>query len=209
MKMMHGARALGLGEQVAHPAGADADEHLDEIGAGHAEEGDVGLAGDRLGQQRLAGAGRADQQHALGNPAAQGLILVRSLEEIDDLAQLGHGFVDAGHVREGGFQVFLGMELVPGAAEGQRRAAAPHPAQQQKPDQREHDNHRHQRNQALHDTDCLPQRGTNRRPIRSFSRLMQIGIARQADACAEMNHFGLGRISTLGRFLGTVRRRSR
>ena len=35
---MHGAVALGLVEQVAHAAGADADEHLDELGAGDAEE---------------------------------------------------------------------------------------------------------------------------------------------------------------------------
>ena len=101
MKMMHGARALGLGEQVADAGGADADEHFDEIGAAEAEERHVGLAGDRLGQQRLAGAGRADEQHALGNAAAERLVLLRRLEEIDDLAQLGDGLVDAGHVLEG------------------------------------------------------------------------------------------------------------
>ena len=100
MKMMHGALALGLAEQVADAGGADADEHLDEIRAAQAEERHARLAGDRLGQQRLAGARRADQQHALGNAAAQGLILLRRLEEIDDLAQFGHRLVDAGHVVE-------------------------------------------------------------------------------------------------------------
>ena len=89
---------LRLGEQVADAGGADADEHLDEIGAAQAEERHVRLAGHGLGQQRLAGAGRADQQHALGDAAAQGLVLLRRLEEIDDLAQLGHRLVDAGHV---------------------------------------------------------------------------------------------------------------
>ena len=39
-----------------------------------AEERHLGLAGHGLGQQRLAGARRADEQHALGNAAAQRLV---------------------------------------------------------------------------------------------------------------------------------------
>src|SRR4029079_1608290 len=39
-------RDLGLREQVANPAGADAHEELDELRGGDAEEGDRGLAGD-------------------------------------------------------------------------------------------------------------------------------------------------------------------
>jgi hypothetical protein len=53
---------LGLVEHVAHPACADADEHLDEVRAGDGEERHAGLAGDRAGEQGLAGARRADQQ---------------------------------------------------------------------------------------------------------------------------------------------------
>ena len=71
MKMMQGALAFGLLEHVADAGGADADEHLHEVGAREAEEGHARLAGDGLGQQRLAGARRPDQQHALGNPAAE------------------------------------------------------------------------------------------------------------------------------------------
>ena len=55
---------LRLVEHVAHARGADADEHLDEVGARDREERHLGLAGDRAGEQRLAGAGRADHQHA-------------------------------------------------------------------------------------------------------------------------------------------------
>src|SRR6185437_12200665 len=51
-----GCRLLGLLEQVAYTAGADTDEHLDEVGAGDREERDPCLAGDRAGEQRLAGA---------------------------------------------------------------------------------------------------------------------------------------------------------
>ena len=52
---------LGLLEQVAHPAGADAHEHLHEVRAGDAEERHAGLAGHGPGQQGLAGAGRAER----------------------------------------------------------------------------------------------------------------------------------------------------
>jgi hypothetical protein len=57
---------LGLLEHVAHAAGADADEHLDEVRAGDGEERHVGFARDGAREQGLAGARRADQQHALG-----------------------------------------------------------------------------------------------------------------------------------------------
>ena len=70
---------LGLLEQVADAAGADADEHLDEVGTGDRVERHAGLAGDRPGEQRLAGAGRAVQQHALGDLGADGLELGRVL----------------------------------------------------------------------------------------------------------------------------------
>ena len=63
MKTIAGAGCLGLGEQVAHARGADADDRLDELRGRHREEGHVRLAGDRAGEQRLAGAGRAAQQH--------------------------------------------------------------------------------------------------------------------------------------------------
>ncbi len=51
-----GGGRLGLGEQVAHPAGADADDHLDELGGRHLEEGHLGLARHGAREQRLPGA---------------------------------------------------------------------------------------------------------------------------------------------------------
>ena len=61
---------LRLLEQVAHARCADADDRLDELRRRHREERDVGLARDRPREQRLAGAGRAGQQHAVRDPAA-------------------------------------------------------------------------------------------------------------------------------------------
>ena len=51
-----GGVLLRLLEQVADAAGADADEHLDEVRAGDREERHPGLARDRPREQRLAGA---------------------------------------------------------------------------------------------------------------------------------------------------------
>jgi hypothetical protein len=83
-----GRRLLArLLEQVAHPRRADADEHLDEFGSGDGKERHPGLARDRLGEQRLAGPRRTDQQHALGDVGAEAAVVLRVLEEVDDLVQ--------------------------------------------------------------------------------------------------------------------------
>src|SRR5262249_789032 len=65
------------------------DERLDELRARHREERRVRLAGRRLGEQRLARARRADEQHALGRARADVVVLGRVLEVVADLAQLG------------------------------------------------------------------------------------------------------------------------
>ena len=92
---------LGLLEQVPHPRSADADEHLDEVRAGDREERHACFARNRARKERLAGPGRPVQQHALGDPRAQRLELLRVLEELLDLVQLLDRLVDARHVAEG------------------------------------------------------------------------------------------------------------
>ena len=91
---------LRLLEQVAHAAGADAHDRLDELRRRDREERHARLAGDGASEQRLAGAGAAGEQHAARDPAAELAIAVRVLEEVDDLGQLGLRLVDAGHVLE-------------------------------------------------------------------------------------------------------------
>ena len=125
---------LGLLEHVAHAAGADADEHLDEVGAGDGEERHVGLAGDGAREQRLAGAGRADQQHAARDAAAEPLELLRVAQELDDLLQVLLGLVDAGDVLEGDAAMRLGQQLGLRLAEAHGPAgAALHLAQTEDP----------------------------------------------------------------------------
>ena len=87
-----------LAEQAADARGAEAGEHLDERGRRLRVEGRAGLVGDGLGQQRLAGAGRAVQQDARGHARADLLEALGVLQEVDDLLELLLGLVDAGDV---------------------------------------------------------------------------------------------------------------
>ena len=132
----HDARRLGLGlrEQIADPRRADADEHLDELRAAQREERDIGFAGDRAGQQRLARAGRADQQDTFRNAAADAGVFLRRLEELDDLAQLLLGLVHARDVAEADLDVVFRVDL--GATAGERHHpafGASHPAEEEAP----------------------------------------------------------------------------
>src|SRR5690606_26726434 len=103
--------------EVTDPAGADADEHLHEVGAGDGEEGNAGLACDGPGQQGLAGAGRAVEEDALGDLGAYGLEAGRVLEELLDLLELLNGLVAAGDVGEGDLGLVLGHLTGLGLAE--------------------------------------------------------------------------------------------
>jgi hypothetical protein len=109
--MIDGARLARLQEQIAHARRADADDHLDELGRGEAEERHARFPGDRPREQRLAGARRADQQHALRHGAAEPLVLRGVLQEVDDLDQLVLGLVDAGDVGESDLRLGPGVTL--------------------------------------------------------------------------------------------------
>src|SRR5260370_711934 len=79
---------LGLVEQVAYAARADADEHLDQLRTGDREERHAGFSSHGLAQQGLAGTGRSDEQDALWNAGSKGDELFRIFQELDDLGQL-------------------------------------------------------------------------------------------------------------------------
>ena len=65
------------------------------------KNGHTSLAGDRAGEQGLAGAGRSIEQNALGYAGPECLELLRVLEEFLDLLQLLNRLVDPGNVAEG------------------------------------------------------------------------------------------------------------
>ena len=123
-------------EQVAHPGRADPDEHLDKLRAGDRKERHSGLAGDGTGQQCLAGPRRADQQHALGRPAAEPPVGLGILQEVDDLDQLVLGLVDAGDIGKGDLGLLLDIDLGAALADRHQPAepALPHPADREHPD---------------------------------------------------------------------------
>jgi hypothetical protein len=98
---------LRLLEHIADAGRADANEHLDEVGAAEAEERHARFTGHRFGEQRFAGARRADEQHAFGDAAAEHLVLFRRLQKLDHFAQLFNSFIDAGDVFERDFNVLL------------------------------------------------------------------------------------------------------
>ena len=133
-----GAVLLGLLEQVAHARGADAHEHLDEVRAGDREERHAGLAGDGAREQRLAGARRPVEQHALGDARAERLELLRVLQELLDLVELLDGLVDPGDVAEGDLRRVHGHPLRARLAEGHDlRPAALHLIDDEQPEQQE------------------------------------------------------------------------
>ena len=131
---------LGLLEEVAHARGADADEHLDEVGAGDREERHAGLAGDRACEQRLAGARRPVQQHALGDARTERLELLGVLEELLDLVQLLDGLVGSRDVLERDLGRVDGHALGAALAEAHHlRAAALHLVYEEDPEAQEED----------------------------------------------------------------------
>ncbi len=115
---------LGLIEQVTDAGGTDADEHLDEVGAGDGEEGHAGLACDRASEEGLAGAGRAVEEYALGDLGAELGEAFGLLEEFLDLDELFDGLIGAGDVVERRLGGVLARELCPRLAERHRAARA-------------------------------------------------------------------------------------
>ena len=106
------------------------------------KNGTLGLPGDRAGEQRLAGAGLAGEQHAARDAAAEPAVAVGVAQEVDDLGELGLGLLDAGDVLEGHRR---GRRLdAPGAGAAEapspparrRRRAAAHLDEQ--PDEQDH-----------------------------------------------------------------------
>jgi len=163
---------LRLFEQVPHARRADAHEHLHEVRARDREERHACLAGHRARQQRLAGAGRAEEQHPSRDLRPHRLELRRVLQVVLDLLQLLDRFVDAGHVAERGLRLILGDGLVLAAPELHHAAAAPlgpvQHEQQDAADQQHGEDHRDQRAQQRvrllridlgRDAGCLQQRG--------------------------------------------------
>src|SRR6266511_2658800 len=132
-----------LSKQITNPRRSDANEHLDEIGAGDAEKRHAGLAGDGTRQQGLSRARRTDEQDSLRDAAAEPLIFLWGPQKLDDLSQLLLSLVYSFNVgkRHSGF--FLDVDFRFALADlHQAAAGGAHFAEQKVPDQeKEHDRH--------------------------------------------------------------------
>ena len=95
-----GGELLGLARQPAHEHRVHADERLREAGARDRHERAVEGRGDRLGEHRLAGARRAQEQHAALALAAGLLELLAGLPEADHAGDLLLGLGLAADVGE-------------------------------------------------------------------------------------------------------------
>ena len=116
----------GLLEQVTHPAGTHAHEHLYKVRAGDGEEGNPRLSCHSLGKQRLAGTGRANQQRTLGKLGADFGVLLGVVEEINDFGQGFLGFVLTGHILKGHAGLLFHIHFRFALAEAAHHALAAH-----------------------------------------------------------------------------------
>ncbi len=79
----------------------------------------------RPGQQRLAAAGRPEQQNPLGDATAEPLILLGRAQELHDLPELVHGLVHARYVGERGLHLLAVVDLHPVLAQVERIGSPP------------------------------------------------------------------------------------
>ena len=121
-----GGGRLGRFEHVADAARADADKELNELGAVDREEGNLRFAGDGLGEQRFARAGRAHQEHAFGDAGAEALELFGLLEELDDFLEVLLDVAESGDVVEGDAGALFGIAPGGAAEDAGEHAAAEH-----------------------------------------------------------------------------------
>ena len=135
MKTMHGAFSSACENRSrtrAAPTPTNISTNSEPL---RLKKGTLRFAGDGAREQRLAGARRPDEQHAFRDPAADGRVLLRGLQELDDLLQLFLGLVHAGHVAEPDLDVVVGVDLR--AAPGERHDAAfgaAHPPEEEGPE---------------------------------------------------------------------------
>ncbi len=145
---------LGLLEEVADAARPDADEHLDEVGTADGEEGRVGLAGDGLGEERLARSGRAYEQAATWDASAEALELLGISEELDDFRDLVLGFFDACDIVESDVGLLLDAQAVLASAEvaehARRTATAAERPDEEEVDEGDEENPGDDREQVQH-----------------------------------------------------------
>ena len=171
---------LGLFEHVAHAARAHAHEHFHEVRARDGEEGHIGLARNRPGGQGLAGARRANEQHAARNAPAKSLEFLGIAQEFDNLLQILLGLVHARHLIEGDAPMGLGQKFRLRFAKAHRLAASPlHLPGQEDPHANEGDQRQSVDQQGHQPGIAIGGRTRGDRDVLFVQRLHERGIVRR------------------------------
>ena len=92
---------FGFFKQIAHTGCADTDIHFHKVGTRDGIERNAGLARTGTGQQRFAGARRADKQNAVGNARPQGVELFRCFQELNHFLEFSLFFIRTGNIGKG------------------------------------------------------------------------------------------------------------
>mmetsp|Transcript_13025 Transcript_13025/g.19674 ORF Transcript_13025/g.19674 Transcript_13025/m.19674 type:complete len:450 (+) Transcript_13025:523-1872(+) len=100
-----GALLLGLFEHVTNPGSTHAHEHFDKVRTGDGEEGHLGFAGNSLGEQGFTRTRLTNHQDTFGDAAAKTLEFAGIPQEIHQFLNIFLGFINTGHVREGGLDL--------------------------------------------------------------------------------------------------------
>jgi hypothetical protein len=109
-----GRMLLSLFEQITHPGCSYSDEHFNKIASADRKERYFGLTGHGTSQERFPCPRRANQEHSFGDASAKIFVLLRVLEEINNLLQLELCFVATGYVFK--FDTGIGIGNETGAA---------------------------------------------------------------------------------------------
>jgi hypothetical protein len=143
-----GRMALGLFKQVAHTAGAHADEHFHKFRTGDGEERNTRLARDGLCEQGLAGAGRANQQDTLGNARPKLDEFLRLFQELDNFLEFLLGLVHTGHIRKRDRGMVAAEHAGAALAEGHGRIIVALCLAENEPQHAHHEEHGHNEGQG-------------------------------------------------------------
>ena len=198
---------LRLLEQVTNTTRADANKHLDEVGARDREERHASLARHGTRQQRLAGARRPKQEDTLRDLCAKRLELLRVLQELLDLRELFNSLVGTSHIGKCDLRHVGRHQLGLALAEAHHLPpAALHPIHDEQPQtneqhERQHvDQQRHQRRATR-----LGTRDVDYIFVRVVDLVPRL-LARNADGVGDGLGVWLGIRSRLKRHLDVVRR---
>ena len=117
---------LSLSEEVTHTRGTYSHKHLHEIRTSHREERHIGLTRHSLGKKSLAGTRRAHQQRTLRYFTTQIGIMLRILQERNNLLDFFLGLTQSGHILESNliFGILLIENLRAGLADTKNAATA-------------------------------------------------------------------------------------